>query len=110
MLRTKVHYIFAIFLLTIFSIGTFHDVCAQNEWKAPATETALSPTESVTASPTSGTETADCHCLCHFSFQAVNIIRLEGDEPHHPLAATIKETVKEAPMTGVFRPPISLLS
>ncbi|NKE69993.1 hypothetical protein [Candidatus Manganitrophus noduliformans] len=95
-------------LLIIFSIGTVYDPCAA-EWRlesvSPSGPFSLSE-GSADSSRSSDVETADCHCLCHFSFRPAMEIGFERSIANQPLLSTFKEFAKAPPIDGLLRPPI----
>ncbi len=109
MRNQRKHFLLTTLLLIILSIGTVYDPCAQEEWRmAPSFDAAPFLLTDAPASLgfSSGT---DCHCLCHFFFQPSTDLLMEGSAPHQPAALSLKESLKEPPISGIFRPPISLL-
>ncbi|TAK09514.1 MAG: hypothetical protein EPO39_02225 [Candidatus Manganitrophaceae bacterium] len=107
----KAHFVLAALLLIIFSIGTAYDACAQKEWQltSAAHSSPAFSNDPVAPSPLSGSVVADCHCLCHFSFEPSSNISFEVSTPYQSFIATLKESIKEPALVGILRPPISLL-
>lgn len=97
-------------LLIIFSIGTIYDPCAE-EWRLESVSHSdpLSLSGDSASSRSSDVETADCHCLCHFSFQPANDAGVGGAPLHQSFVSTPTEFLKTPPIDGILRPPISLL-
>lgn len=93
-------------LLFVFSIGTAYDPCSQSDFGFLSSQVSSSDSSTPSNVPSEGT---DCHCLCHFVFSPESHPDFGPSVLFQSFILLIKDLPKTTFISGILRPPISLL-